>query len=84
MANYGGCDGIRDRHGICQFEQRDASNGYFPGYMVPNQNPFYLDLPVSDPSLKNRWVQIQGPGGTCYGQVEDAGPAQISRAVWMR
>ena len=51
MANYGGCDGIRDRHGICQFEQRDASNGYFPGYMVPNQNPFYLDLPVSDPEL---------------------------------
>lgn len=75
LANYGGCDGIRDKHGICRYEFRDAANGYFPKRMTPKQNPFYLDLPVSDPSLKNRWVEIQGPGGTCFGQIEDAGPA---------
>jgi hypothetical protein len=76
MANYGGCDGFRDARGVCQFEYRDASNGYFPKHMTPKQNPFYLDLPVSDRSLKNRWVEIQGPGGgTCFGQIEDAGPA---------
>ena len=74
MANYGGCDGIVIE-GVCKIEYRDASNGFFPKHMTPKQNPFYLDLPVSDRSLKNRWVQIQGPGGTCFGQVEDAGPA---------
>jgi hypothetical protein len=26
--------------------------------------------------MKNRWVGVTGPGGTCYGQIEDAGPAQ--------
>jgi hypothetical protein len=75
MENYGGCDGIRDADGVCQFEYRDASNGYFPKHMTPKQNPFYLDLPVSDSRLKNRWVEIRGPAGTCFGQVEDAGPA---------
>jgi hypothetical protein len=75
LEHYGGCDGFRDANGVCQFEYRDASNGYFPKNMTPRQNPFYLDLPVSDRSLKNRWVEIQGPGGTCFGQIEDAGPA---------
>ena len=75
MANYGGCDGFRDARGVCQFEYRDAFDGYFPKHMTPKQNPFYLDLPVSDRSLKNRWVELQGPGGTCFGQIEDAGPA---------
>jgi hypothetical protein len=74
MANYGGCDGIVIK-GVCKIEYRDAANGFFPKHMTPKQNPFYLDLPVSDRSLKNRWAQIQGPGGTCFGQVEDAGPA---------
>ena len=73
-ANYGGCDGILV-NGVCQFEQRTAANDYFPTQMTPMQNPFYLDLPLSDRSLKNRWVEIQGAGGTCFGQVEDAGPA---------
>src|ERR1700687_3715640 len=74
MANYGGCDGIRDVNGGWPFERRDASHDYFPKHMTAKQNPFYLDLPVSDFSLKNRWVEIKGPGGTCYGQIEDAGP----------
>ena len=43
--------------------------------MTPKQNPFYLDVPLSDPALKNRWVQIVKDGATCYGQIEDAGPA---------
>jgi hypothetical protein len=72
-ANYGGCDGVV-RNGSCETEPRSAANDYFPTQMTPRQNPFYLDLPVVDPALKNRWVQIQGPGGTCYGQIEDAGP----------
>ncbi|WNG92960.1 hypothetical protein [Mycobacterium sp. ITM-2016-00318] len=75
MENYGGCDGIRGSDGVCRLDSRDSSNGYFPTSMTPKQNPFYLDVPVSDPALKNRWVQIRGPGGTCFGQVEDAGPA---------
>src|SRR5947208_5701452 len=66
MANYGGCDGIVIK-GVCKIEYRDASNGFFPKHMTPKQNPFYLDLPASDRSLKNRWVQIQAPGGTCFG-----------------
>ena len=73
-ANYGGCDGVV-KDGSCETEPRTAANDYFPTQMTPKQNPFYLDLPVSDPALKDRWVQIQGPNGnTCYGQIEDAGP----------
>ena len=26
--------------------------------------------------LKNRWVAVTGPGGTCYAQVEDTGPGR--------
>jgi hypothetical protein len=74
-ANYGGCDGVV-KDGSCETEPRTAANDYFPTQMTPRQNPFYLDLPVADPSLKDRWVQIGGPNGnTCYGQIEDAGPA---------
>jgi hypothetical protein len=75
MANYGGCDGIVDVNGVCQFESRSAANGFFPTHMTPKQNPFYLDLPLEEPSLKNRWVQLSKDGNTCYGQIEDAGPA---------
>lgn len=76
MEHYGGCDGLLI-NGVCTFEPRnaDAANGYFPAQMTPLQNPFYLDLPVKDAKLKDRWVQIRGPGGTAYGQIEDAGPA---------
>jgi len=27
--------------------------------------------------LKNRWVSVTGPGGTCYAQVEDSGPGTL-------
>jgi len=74
MANYGGCDGIV-MNGRCQTEPRTAANDFFPTQMTPKQNPFYLDLPVIDRSLKDRWVQLQKDGRVCYGQVEDAGPA---------
>jgi hypothetical protein len=74
VVNYGGCDGVVI-NGSCETEPRDASNGFFPKHMTPKQNPFYLDLPVLDHSLKNRWVELQKDGRTCYGQVEDAGPA---------
>ena len=82
-ANYGGCDGIVDANGVCQFEPRTAANGFFPTQMTPKQNPFYLDLPLSDPSLKNRWVQLQKGGNVCYGQVEDAGPAIYDDAAYV-
>jgi hypothetical protein len=76
MANYGGCDGIRDAQGVCGFEYRSADNGFFPKHMTPKQNPFYLDLPLEDKALmQHRWVQLEKNGATCYGQVEDAGPA---------
>lgn len=74
-AHYGGCDGIVDTNARCQFEPRTAPNGFFPTRITPKQNPFYLDLPLSDPHLKNRWVQLRKGGTVCYGQVEDAGPA---------
>jgi len=74
MQNYGGCDGVM-RGGSCETEPRDASNGYFPKHVTPRQNPFYLDLPVLDPTLKNRWVEIHKDDRTCFGQVQDAGPA---------
>lgn len=75
MANYGGCDGIVT-HGVCGFEYRSADNGFYPKHMTPKQNPFYLDLPLEDQGLmQHRWVQLEKNGHTCYGQVEDAGPA---------
>lgn len=74
MANYGGCDGVVE-HGVCRTEPRTASNDFFPTRMTPRQNPFYLDLPVIDPNLKNRWVQLRKGDNVCYGQIEDAGPA---------
>jgi hypothetical protein len=74
MANYGGCDGVVSA-GVCLFEHRDASNGFFPTQMTPKQNPFYLDLPLVDRNLKDRWVELRKGAATCYGQVEDAGPA---------
>jgi hypothetical protein len=73
-AHYGGCDGIVVRN-VCTFELRSAANGYFPTQMTPQQNPFYLDLPLQDRSLKDRWVHLRKDGRVCYGQVEDAGPA---------
>ncbi|HEY6797544.1 MAG TPA: acyltransferase family protein [Kineosporiaceae bacterium] len=27
--------------------------------------------------LKNRWVAVSGPSGTCYGQLEDSGPGPL-------
>jgi hypothetical protein len=76
MTHYGGCDGIVDRHGKCDFEYRSPVNGYFPTRMTPRQNPFYLDLPLEDQALmQHRWVQLERNGVSCYGQVEDAGPA---------
>lgn len=34
--------------------------------------------------LKNRWVQLVGPNGaTCYGQVQDAGPARYDDADYV-
>jgi hypothetical protein len=76
LQNYGGCDGVRDSHGVCQFEVRTVDNGFFPKQMTPKQNPFYLDVPLVDWTLKNKWVEMVGPNGqTCYGQIEDAGPA---------
>jgi hypothetical protein len=75
MTHYGGCDGIVT-HGVCGFEYRSADNGFYPRHMTPRQNPFYLDLPVEDKALmQHRWVQLEKDGRTCYGQVEDAGPA---------
>lgn len=81
-ANYGGCDGIL-RGDVCTFEYRTAVNDYFPTQMTPKQNPFYLDLPLADRSLKDRWVEVQGAGGTCYGQVEDAGPAVYDDSAYV-
>jgi hypothetical protein len=81
-ANYGGCDGIL-KGDVCTFEYRSAANDYFPTQMTPKQNPFYLDLPLSDRSLKDRWVQLEGAGGTCYGQVEDAGPAVYDDSAYV-
>lgn len=76
MANYGGCDGIVSSNGKCEFELRTSENGYFPLHITPKQNPFYLDLPLEDQGLMwHRWVQLEKDGHTCYGQVEDAGPA---------
>ncbi|WP_197502250.1 hypothetical protein [Mycobacterium sp. E2733] len=76
MAHYGGCDGIVDAHGVCGFEYRSADNGFFPRHVTARQNPFYLDLPLEDQAvMQHRWVQLQKDGHTCYGQVEDAGPA---------
>jgi hypothetical protein len=82
-ANYGGCDGVLDAKARCQFEHRTADNGYFPTRMTPKQNPFYLDLPLADASLKNRWVQLQKDGHDCYGQIEDAGPAVYDDAAYV-
>ena len=73
-ANYGGCDGVL-KGNVCTFEYRTAANDYFPNQMTPKQNPFYLDLPLSDRTLKDRWVELRrgrhllrpgggrGPGG---------------------
>ena len=33
--------------------------------------------------MKNRWVQIKKGGKTCYGQVEDAGPARYNDANYV-
>ena len=33
--------------------------------------------------LKNRWVQLRKDGRTCYGQVQDAGPAQYDDAEYV-
>jgi hypothetical protein len=74
-ANYGGCDGNLGNDEICAFEPRTAANDYFPTQITPKQNPFYLDLPLSDRNLKDRWVELRKGAATCYGQVEDAGPA---------
>jgi hypothetical protein len=84
MANYGGCDGIVDRHGRCEFEYRTVDNGFFPLHMTPKQNPFYLDLPLENRALmQHRWVQLEKNGVTCYGQVEDAGPAVYDDADYV-
>ncbi|MFI5429513.1 hypothetical protein [Aeromicrobium sp. UC242_57] len=45
--NYGGCDGIVV-DGVCRTEPRTGANDWFPSSMVPQQNPFYLDLPYDD------------------------------------
>ena len=76
MTHYGGCDGVVDHHGVCGFEYRNPDNGFFPLHMTPRQNPFYLDLPLEDQGLmQHRWVQLEKDKRTCFGQVEDAGPA---------
>jgi hypothetical protein len=82
MRNYGGCDGVVVG-GRCQTETRTAANGFFPTHMTPKQNPFYLDLPVADRSLKNRWVQLHKGDVTCYGQIQDAGPAVYDDAAYV-
>ncbi|WP_167042541.1 hypothetical protein [Salinibacterium sp. ZJ454] len=46
-ANYGGCDGVITG-GVCETEPRTADNGYFPHHIIPQENPFYLDLPYDD------------------------------------
>ena len=33
--------------------------------------------------LKNRWVQLRKDGRTCYGQIQDAGPAQYDDAEYV-
>lgn len=33
--------------------------------------------------LKNRWVELRGSAGTCYGQVEDAGPGVYDDARYV-
>jgi hypothetical protein len=113
LANYGGCDGVV-QDGVCRTERRDASNDFYPTWMTPKQNPFYLDLPfddinnsaafarrgaavpwandpgyrgrADDPTvsfMKNRWVELRKGGTTCYGQLQDAGPAVYDDAAYV-
>lgn len=47
LEHYGGCDGL-DSDDRCVTTPRRESNGWFPLYMDPLENPFYLDVPYDD------------------------------------
>ena len=47
-----------------------------PGYAGHAKDPGFS-------YMKNRWVQINKGGKTCYGQVEDAGPARYNDAAYV-
>ncbi len=63
----------------------NGEGGYITGSATRCQDipwandPGYIGKCTAEFSyMKNRWVQVKGPSGTlCYGQIQDAGPADI-------
>ena len=56
------------------------------GRVIPwaHRNKYEDDIDNRDVSLmKNRWVRITSRGHTCYGQIQDAGPAQYDDAEYV-
>jgi len=64
-----------------------AASTIWPADFSPKQNPFYVALSWRnelkgrqdgrsglDPLLKNRWVEIERDGRSCFAQRQDAGP----------
>lgn len=47
-----------------------------PGYHGNADDPHFS-------FMKNRWVQLTRDGNTCYGQIEDAGPAHYDDAAYV-
>jgi hypothetical protein len=52
-----------------------------PWATSPKYAPYIHDPSVS--LMKNRWVELQKGGATCYGQIEDAGPGEYNDASYV-
>jgi hypothetical protein len=52
-----------------------------PWASAPAYAPYIHDPNVS--LMKNRWVELQKGGKTCFGQIEDAGPGQYNDANYV-
>ena len=52
-----------------------------PWATSPAYAPYIHDPNVS--LMKNRWVELQKDGKTCYGQIEDAGPGDYNDATYV-
>jgi hypothetical protein len=52
-----------------------------PWATSPAYAPYIHDPNVS--LMKNRWVELQKDGKTCYGQIEDAGPGEYNDANYV-
>ncbi|WP_258063737.1 MULTISPECIES: hypothetical protein [unclassified Pseudoclavibacter] len=64
----------------------DASAAGMRQRVVPWAGDAAYSRGLEDPSfslMKNRWVQLEHDGRTCYGQIQDAGPGEYDDAEYV-